>query len=353
MSRSPASAEDSADGAGARAASGSGAIRGVDAERLRIRRFDADRNDQVLSLDEALAALPTERQLLWIDIVGELDEREAASVVDAFGLQAWARRELDVPLERPHLALHGDFVHAVLAVDPDAQQPRRAAWLGVIAGRNIVISHHVATIGFLDALAERVHDDTRLGMLNAITFVASLLDGAVTTYFRAIDAIEDDVDALDARSLRARGDVLGELVALRRRIARLRRLLATHRELFSLLARPDVTTLAGDEASAAALVAVSSRFENAIGAVEDSRDLLLGSFDVYMTRTAQRTNDIMKVLALATVVLLPGSLLAGLLGMNVSVPISKDDPISFWLVVGVIAAFSGLILAAARARRWL
>jgi len=51
-----------------------------------------------------------------------------------------------------------------------------------------------------------------------------------------------------------------------------------------------------------------------------------------MTRTAQRTNDVMKVLALATVLLLPGSLIAGLLGMNVIVPLDKDSPLSFWLL---------------------
>jgi len=322
-------------------------------ERLRVRRFDADRIDQVLSLEDALAAPPTERQLLWVDISGDLDAQESSALVEALALQRWARRALDVPIEQPHLALHGDFVHVTVAAEPDDQHPQHAAWLDVIAGRNVVISHHLAPIGFLDDLAERVHDDTRLGMLDAVTFVASLLDGAVTTYFRAVDAIEDDVDELDARSLRARGDVLRDLVALRRRIARLRRLLTSHRELFALLARADVTTLAGDDTSSAALEAVSGRFESALGAVEDARDLLLGSFDVFMTRTAQRTNDVMKVLAITSVVLLPGSLLAGLLGMNVPTPISKDDPTSFWLVVAAIVVFATVIVGVARARRWL
>ena len=47
-------------------------------------------------------------------------------------------------------------------------------------------------------------------------------------------------------------------------------------------------------------------------AVEAARDLVLGSFNIYMTRTAQRTNDTMKVLTLVTVLLLPGSLIAGM-----------------------------------------
>jgi len=61
----------------------------------------------------------------------------------------------------------------------------------------------------------------------------------------------------------------------------------------------------------------------------------------------------MKVLTFATILLLPGSLVAGLLGMNVVVPLGKDDPLSFWLVVAGVILFGVAILLVARARRWL
>jgi len=133
----------------------------------------------------------------------------------------------------------------------------------------------------------------------------------------------------------------------------LRRLLTDQRTIFASLASPDVGAFTDDPDGAEALRAVTSRFEGAIQAVEDSREVLLGSFDVHMTRTAQRTNDIMKVLALATVLLLPGSLVAGLLGMNVVVPLSKDDPASFWIVVAGVLVFAVGITLLARARHWL
>ncbi|HSH33549.1 MAG TPA: hypothetical protein VLB31_08005, partial [Actinomycetota bacterium] len=46
-------------------------------ESVRVRQFDADRHDQSLSLDDALEAKPTDRQLLWIDIAEELDKAQA------------------------------------------------------------------------------------------------------------------------------------------------------------------------------------------------------------------------------------------------------------------------------------
>ena len=106
-------------------------------------------------------------------------------------------------------------------------------------------------------------------------------------------------------------------------------------------------------AGAAAMAAVATHYAEAMAAVESERDLVLGSFNVYSTLTAQRTNDTMKVLTLVTVLLLPGSLIAGLLGMNVVVPLDKEDPRAFWLVVGCVVILAGIIVAVARRRGWL
>jgi len=152
---------------------------------------------------------------------------------------------------------------------------------------------------------------------------------------------------------KGRRELLEDLVAVRQRIARLRRLLASERDVFASLADADFTEVAGDKESAPAFQAVAARFEAAFAAVGSARESILGSFDIYMTRTAQRTNDVMKVLALATVLLLPGSLIAGLLGMNVIVPLDKDSPLSFWLVVGGVTLLAVTLLGIARARRWL
>jgi Mg2+ and Co2+ transporter CorA len=46
-------------------------------------------------------------------------------------------------------------------------------------------------------------------------------------------------------------------------------------------------------------------------------------------------------------------MIAGLMGMNVEVPLDKDDPLSFWFVVGALAVLAVVILVVARARRWL
>ena len=57
----------------------------------------------------------------------------------------------------------------------------------------------------------------------------------------------------------------------------------------------------------------------------DAREAIVGSFDVLIARGGHRTNEIMKVLTLTSVILLPGALIAGVMGMNFKVGLF-DEP---------------------------
>jgi Mg2+ and Co2+ transporter CorA len=98
---------------------------------------------------------------------------------------------------------------------------------------------------------------------------------------------------------------------------------------------------------------VTARFDAALVSVESTREVVLASFDVLMTRTAQRTNDVMRVLTLATVLALPATVTAGLLGMNVIVPVPADQPWSFWSILVVIVLLEMAVIVVARLKRWL
>jgi Mg2+ and Co2+ transporter CorA len=94
------------------------------------------------------------------------------------------------------------------------------------------------------------------------------------------------------------------------------------------------------------------RLERAIDGVENARELLIGSVDLYLGRSSQRTNDVMKVLTLVSAIALPAVVLAGVMGMNFK-PGFFDDPNNYWVVVGAMIAFALVILAVARWRRWI
>lgn len=158
---------------------------------------------------------------------------------------------------------------------------------------------------------------------------------------------------------------------MRRQVGTLRRALAAHRsalvsltypelealgdaaasERFQSLTYPELEAL-GDDAASERFQALLSRFESTMQEARDAREAIVGSFDVLIARGGQRTNEIMKVLTLASVILLPGSLIAGVMGMNFKVGFF-DKPALFWVVVAAIAAIAPVAIGLAKRWDWI
>lgn len=321
---------------------------------LHIRLFDAQRTDQQLSFDQALEVKPSKRQLLWIDIEGELDHGQQQRLVERFPYVRDAGAELADAKRLPKVALHRDHFDLRVAAEPDPQEPRKSVWLDVAAGENVVVTQHAEPLKLVGSMDEAIALDARVGDLDAPEFVASLLDAVVTSYHAAVDGLEDELDELDTQALRGRptSASFGQLVAIRRRIAHLRRLIAAHRAVFAVVGGRDFGR--GIQAlDPEVFMPVSGRFEAALLSIESTREVVLGSFDILMTRASQRTNDVVRTLTLVTVMAVPATVTAGFLGMNVIVPISNDDPASFWIIVAFIIVLEASILALARWRGWI
>jgi magnesium transporter len=223
--------------------------------------------------------------------------------------------------------------------------------LDILARRNVVITVHDGPVAALDTFQDQLQGDTLIGELDAGAFLEAIVDTVLTTYFAHVEAIEREIDKLDELAVRARDAdrFLTEVVRLRRRVARLRRTIAPHREAIAPLARTDQAL---DAVLGHTLPNLEVRLERVIDALENARQLLVGSFDVYLGRAAQRTNDVMKVLTVLSAVLLPSVVLAGVMGMNFKLDFFEQSA-NFWLVIGGMAAMAIVILVVARARRWI
>jgi magnesium transporter len=80
----------------------------------------------------------------------------------------------------------------------------------------------------------------------------------------------------------------------------------------------------------------------------------VNSFDVLILRAGHRTNEIVKVLTLASILLLPGTLIAGVMGMNVNFGAGVfAHSAVFWVALALIVSLAVATLGLARWRRWI
>jgi magnesium transporter len=311
--------------------------------------YDAKGEDRELDLTASTIKVDDQR-LLWID----LDSREPDDLVragSAIGLEERALARLGRVDRRARLLRLPDRIVITMGVvEPDDADVVRHE-LDIVVGTNHIVTVHDGPLSPVDAFRKEIDLEELVGALDAASFIAGLIDSVFTAYFRQIEAIERDIDALDELAIRTRADAnfLGRVVALRRRIARLRRALAPNREALLPLERPDVARTSD---LGATWPGIAQRLERAIDGVENARDLLVGSFDLYLGRASQRTNDVMKILTLVSAIALPGIVLAGVMGMNFHMSFF-DDANNFFVVTGAMLGFAVAILVIARWRRWV
>lgn len=324
-----------------------------DGASVRAVLFDADGTDRELRMDEIDLGHVAERQLLWADV----------QCVDAHSYAAWLRR-LGLDLDddalgnhegRPRLQNFGDwFLIRAVAVAQGPSQRFAGQPLTLVSGRNFVITLHRDPLPYLTDLRERERGETQLGVLSAESFTTSLLDWLLTTYFDAIAELETAVDRLEMQVFgrRLKEEHLPALAELRRAASRLRRLLAPHRAVFGAMARPDFRP-DEDGDTDPRFRALNERFERSLEAVENARELVVGSFELFATRTAQRTNETMRVLTFVTVLLGTLAVVAGILGMNFTTPFFESGTRGFVIAIGAMVVSAALALGIARWRDWL
>jgi magnesium/cobalt transport protein CorA len=320
---------------------------------LRTCLYRADEPDLEVELEPRVIGALNERQLLWIDLASP-DSGEIARVAQLLDFRPGALR-LPERVRRPTVENYGHcFSLTVYAALDRADGHSQAKPMTLVAGENFVVSVHNGDLPFIDELRRREKGDTRLGELTSESFVASLLDWQLSTFFHAVERIEHDVDVAEVAILGRQQQPTGflrKMVAARQEISELRRLLKPHRDVFYALARPDFTPTEAPE-TRPHYRALINHFERAEDALESARDLVVGSFDLFSTRAAQRTNETMRALTFVTVLMGSLSLIAGILGMNFDVPFFTSGEQGFYTVMTLMGAVVVGALAIGRWRRW-
>ena len=311
--------------------------------------FDKHRVDEVDWTD----SLPRvgRSALLWIDLEKPSDE-DIANLVDAFDLEHDTADDLRGELTDPRLVDHRTYLHVTVIGLSDE---RDAARVDCLVSERWLVTVHEKKVEVVDRFRELAEGSGAVGMLDGLSFLANLFEWALASYLDAFEALEQDLEDIDAKAMSgtvsSTDGVLSGLVDMRREVGRLRRALVSHREVVLALTRPELEAIASSD-SCERFTALRDRLEEAVQASRDTRESIVGSFDVLLASTGQRTNEIMKVLTLASVLLLPGALIAGVMGMNFKVGIFETAAY-FWVVIGVIAGIAVATLAIARVREWI
>ena len=221
---------------------------------------------------------------------------------------------------------------------------------------NWVVTAHEAEIEVLEEFRERAEGGGQIGELDSPSFIAAVVDWVVN---QLLPRLRGGRDA-NWRSLTRKLCPTSRRTcptswhgwsssAARSGLCDVRS--RPHREVIVALAHPELDLLV-DREFGGAFRRPREPGAQAVEAAREAKESTRGSFDLLVARIGQRTNDIVKLLTLVTVILLPASVLAGVMGMNFKVGLF-DRVWMFWAVIAAMLGIAVLVLSIARNRRWI
>lgn len=179
----------------------------------------------------------------------------------------------------------------------------------------------------------------------------SLLDMIVDHYFEVMDKLGERIEKLEEEVIRARSKrPLAQLNALRKEMIVLKRNVAPVRDIINGLIKSESQLL--DANNDKYFKDVYDHILQANEVADNYRDMLSNLQDLYISQVNLKMNEVMKVMAVVTCLLAPGTVIGGIFGMNFDVIPTAHQYWGFYVAVGLMLAIPIIMLIIFKRRGW-
>ncbi len=181
----------------------------------------------------------------------------------------------------------------------------------------------------------------------------AITDGIVDAYFPALDALEDELDALqDDVIQRPTTWTLERLFTIKRELISLRRAISPAREIFNQLTNRDLGVVAPEH-----IVYFRDVYDHLIRVTDEldnDREQVGGTLEVYLSTVNNNLSVIMKRLTGVTVILAGVGAAAGVFGMSeAGLALQGAEGSGFWLITVMIVMGAALTAFILRRIDWI
>jgi magnesium transporter len=281
--------------------------------------------------------------IVWLDIQAPTDD-DVQLLRDEFGFHPLAIEDATRMHERPKVDAyeHAMLQHPLAPEDEQAAEVETGDELGhqayyfvvfyeaefdashdhvtveainMFVGPNYLVTvHQGPTHTIQSTLARWKAPDSPLGK-SVGALVHAFLDAIVDDYFPLMDHVADRVEELeDAIFERFTEQAIQSIFRLKKDLLSMRRIVAPERDVLNVLLRRELPIF--QPADVAYLQDVYDHIVRVTDNIDTYRDLLSSALDSYLSLQSNYLNQIVKVLTIASIILMAASLVTGFYGMN-------------------------------------
>ncbi len=316
-----------------------------------------ERAVETASEEEVVKLLQSDQGMVWVDLEAPSDA-ERGILERVFKFHALAIENAVALSNHPRIDDYGDYLYLVVhGVTPthggalSGESRVRLQEIDAFVGQRYLVTYHAGKDASIDVVRKRCGSVEHLMLRGPDRVLAEILDHLAEEFVSVMEKLDDEIDGLEDRLFKhASKPALREIFSLKKDVLHLRRVVNPQREVLNRLARAEHKAISKEETIY--FRDVYDHLYRVSEMLESFRDVLSGALEVYLTVVANRTNEIMKVLTVFSIILMTASFLAGLYGMNVPIP-GGSWPSMFWVLLGVMTGLSGGLFAFFKSRRWI
>jgi magnesium transporter len=298
---------------------------------------------------------------VWVDI-SEPGYEEVRQLSHTFGFHSLAIADCLNPRHPPKVEDYdGTLFLIVHGPDQTPSAERvRSQLLSSFVREQLLVTVHLAPMVWIDEVVEQANRHPReLFRTGVVHVFYSVFDRMVDEYLKQVDALDTEVERVEQQVLTdPPANLLQQVHEMRQDVLRLRRLLGSQRDVAAKLARGEFPQV--DQANSYYFRDVYDHLTRVYEELDMQRDSVAGVRDAYLSMLSTRMNqislqmnDVMKTLTMFATVLLPMTLIAGIFGMNFDYLPWVKRPWGLWVVLGMMVAMGGSVLAFYRSAGWI
>ncbi|GAC1400385.1 MAG: magnesium transporter CorA family protein [Vulcanimicrobiaceae bacterium] len=283
---------------------------------------------------------------VWLDVVDATAD-DFALIQEEFGLHPLAIEDAVKAHQRPKIEAYGDVWFVIVHAASRSGNVLELHEIAIFATSHFVVTVRARPPYALAAFRQRWEHLPTTARQDGGTMFYELLDVIVDGYLPIADAFEERVEELEAALLlegaRTR-EVLLEIYAMKRDLARFRRAVLPLRDILAPLMRGEVAFFRSDYLPY--FRDVYDHVSIVVDQLDAARDLMNNARDTHVAIASNRQNDVARQLTIVATVFLPLTFITGFFGQNFGFLTSHiNSPASFWFlgVGGEVVALAALL----------
>jgi len=300
------------------------------------------------------------KNVVWVDIRAENPDDVPAIkdlLLNTFQFHYLAVEDCLETRNQPKIEAFPDYLYFIVhGVKPDETSATNfiTKELDGFLGVNYVVTFHIERFRSIKNVKQQLRTSPFACQRGSAYLLHQILDQVVDYYMPLVDDFDEAINRLEERALnvrRSNNTILEEIMDLRRSVARLKRISHRQMEVLYRLSHGEFAQI--PENVLPFFRDVHDHLMRISDLAESYRDLVGGLFEIHFAVISNKTNDIMKTLAVVSAIILPLTLIAGIYGMNFENMPELHSKYGYWLTLLAMGLITTVLLIYFWRRGWI